>query len=167
MVQILVDVFSAAALLYIGFIVYVCAQDINELKSINYTDASLDFLRWEPMIVWIAVGVILWAGSVFALLLPRKQPKRYYVSPANAAKFCGAVDVCISCVRLIALMAVSEFAYLHMQLIMRVTPEFSIQLVFDAVIIVLLIWFTHIRLQGISENAKSEENKKESYIVED
>ncbi len=167
-IQILVDLFSAAALLYIGFIVYSCALDIEELKRLNHTETSLDFLRWQPLVIWVIAGVVLWVLSLLALLLPRKQPKRFFVSAKNAVKFCNAVDVCISCVRLIALLALSELCYLHMQAILQRTPEFSVQLVCDAVIIVLLIWFTRIRLTGISENARNEEKEnKEHRIIED
>ena len=42
--QLLVDIASMAALVFIFYIVYVCAMDIEQMKSYNATETSLDFL---------------------------------------------------------------------------------------------------------------------------
>lgn len=161
LIWLLVDLFSVAAFLYIGLIVYTCAGDIEELNRLNRTGTSLSFLRWEPLVLWIVLGAAVWVVSLLLLFLPRKMPKRFYVNEKNAVKFCNAVDVAIACIRLIALLALSEGCYLHMSAILqRFQPDF-VQLLCDAGIIALILWFTAIRLRGISESARAEDEEKE------
>lgn len=161
LIWLLVDLFSVAALLYIGLIVYTCAADIEELNKLNRTDTSLSFLRWEPLLLWIVLGAAVWIVSLLLIFLPRKKPKRLYVNEKNAVKFCNTLDTAIACVRLILLHALSEGCYLHMSAILqRFSPDL-VQLLCDAGIIALIIWFTWIRLRGISESARAEEEEKE------
>ncbi len=165
--QIIVDVASVAALLYIFFIVYVCAVDIKGIKSLNVTDASLDSLRWEPLIIWCVLGVIVWAVSVLLLLLPRKMSDKLVITETTAPKYCNIVDTCISCLRLVLLLAVSELCYMHMQSVMLREVQFSVHLVLQAVIAALLIWFTAVRLDSLSQTVVAEQGeKKKREIIE-
>lgn len=165
--QIIVDVFSIFALLIIFYTVYACASDIEQLKVINKTEESLDFLKWEPLIIWCVVGVLVWAVSIVALVMPRKMPKRYIVTEKYIGKYCNIIDTCISCLRLVVLLIVFEICYLHMQVIMMLDSGISIYLVFDVVIAALIIWFTAVRLDGISHVASSEaEEQKTHKIIE-
>lgn len=167
LVWFLVDLFSAAALLYIGFIVYSCALDIEQVNRLNRTEANLDFLHWEPLLLWVGLGAVVWIVSLLMIFRPRKAPKKYFVNEKNAVRFCGAVDIGISCVRLLVLLALSEGCYLHMTMILqRFAFDFA-TLIVDLVTIVALIAFTRIRLRTISESAKAEEEEqKERRIVE-
>lgn len=165
--QIIVDIASLAALLYIFFMVYVCADDIETAKSLNATEASLDFLKWEPLIIWCVLGVIVCGLSVVALLLPRKMPKKLVITEKYAARYCNIIDTCISCLRLVILLAISEFCYMHMCSIMLMENSFSIQLVLHVVIAALIIWFTAVRLDSLSQSASADqEEKKVREIIE-
>ncbi len=165
--QILIDIASVAALLFTCYIVYVCAMDIEQMKLYNATEESLDFLNWKPLISWCIVGLLLYVFSVVLLLLPRKNPKNLIVTEKYAPKYCNIIDACISCVRLILLLVVSELCYIHMRSIMLMEAEFSVQLILYAIIIALLIWFTAVRLNSLSEVAASEQqNEKTHRIIE-
>lgn len=165
--QILIDITSVAVLAFICYIVYVCAMDIEQMKSYNVTNETLDFLDWKPLILWCVSGVVLFAASVVLLLLPRKMPKNLVVTEKYAPKYCNIIDACISCVRLVLLLVISELCYIHMRSIMLFETEFSIQLILYAVIIALLIWFTAVRLSSLSEVAEREaQNEKPNRIIE-
>lgn len=160
--QIIVDIVSVAALFYIFFIVYACASDINGIKSLNVTDASLDALRWEPLIIWCVIGVIIWAVSVLLLILPRKASDKMIITEKTAPKYCNIIDTCISCLRLVLLLAVSELCYMHMQSVMLNEVQFSVHLVLQAVIAALLIWFTAVRLDSLSQATAAEQDEKKT-----
>lgn len=165
--QIIVDIASAIALLYIFFIVYVCATDIETAKSLNSTDASLDFLKWQPLIIWCVLGVAIWTASVVLMICPRKLPKRLVVTEKYVQKYCNIIDTCISCMRLIILLSVSEFCYMHMCHVMLQSVTFPIQVVLQVIIAALLLWFTALRLESISQAAAAEaEEGKKRVIIE-
>lgn len=167
LIQILVDIASLVALASIFYLVYVCAIDIEQMKVYNSTEASLDFLNWKPLIVWCVLGVVVTIVSVLLLVLPRKTPKKLTVTEKYAAKYCNIIDACISCLRFIVLLAISELCYLHMKSIMLLQTEFSVQLILYTIIAALLIWFTAIRLNSLSEVAASEaEEEKPRKIIE-
>lgn len=166
--QILVDIASLGALVFIFYIVYVCAMDIEQVKVYNQTGVSLEFLDWKPLIVWCVLGVVIFAVSVLLLLLPRKMPKKLTVTEKYAVKYCNIIDACISCLRLILLLFVSELCYLHMKSVLLLNNfEFSVQLLLYVVVAALLIWFTAVRLSSLSEVAESEsEDEKPRQIIE-
>jgi len=164
--QIVVDIISLLALLYIFYIVYICAADIEQAKLLNETEVSLDFLKWEPLIIWCVLGTIIYILSVVLILLPRKIPKKISLIEKYAPKYCNIIDTCISCVRLMLLLAISEFCYLHMCSLTMRDASLSIQLVLHAIIIALIIWFTAVRVNSISEMSSSELEKKPRKIIE-
>jgi len=156
-----------AALVFICYIVYVCAMDIEQMKLYNATDESLDFLDWKPLIIWCVMGVLVSGLSVVLLLLPRKMPKNLVITEKYAPKYCNIIDACISCVRLVILLVISELCYIHMRSIMFFEAELSVQLILYALIIALLIWFTAVRLSSLSDVAESEiKNDKPNRIIE-
>lgn len=166
--QIIVDIVSVIALAYIGYIVYVCEQDIEGLSAVNYAKADLSAIDWKPLLIWPAVGVIICAVSVFLILKEKKLPKKYLINENNAVKYCNITDTCVSCVRLIVLLALSELCYIHMSIIMLRNIDFSMQLIFDVLIIIAIIVFTRIRISAISDDEKEKAetaNKRE--IIED
>lgn len=164
--QILVDIVSLGVLAFIFYIVYVCAVDIKQMTMYNATDTSLDFLDWKPLIIWCVFGVLAYAGSVLLIVLPRKMPKNLTLTEKYAVKYCNIIDACISCIRLILLLCISELCYLHMKSILLLEFEFSVQLLLYAVVAALLIWFTMVRLNSLSEVAKSESEEKPRQIIE-
>ncbi len=165
--QIIIDIASLAAFASICYIVYVCAMDIEQMKSYNVTDTSLDFLDWKPLIVWCVAGAVIIAVSFLLLFLPRKMPQKLVITEKYAPKYCNIIDACISCLRLILLIAVSEMCYIHMRSIMLLETELSVQLLLCAVIAALIIWFTAVRLTSLSEVAQGEiEVEKPHKIIE-
>ncbi len=164
--QILVDIASVFALLYIVLIVYNCAAFIQSTKNQNTTGVSLDFLKWEPLIVWCVLGLVIWVISVFLLVHPRKMPKKAVISEKYMPRYCNIIDTCISCIRLMSLLVISEFCYMHTQAILLQGVTFSVQLLLQAVIIALIIWFTAIRVDSLCRVVASEqeENKKREII---
>ncbi len=167
LIQIIVDIASLGVLAYIFFIAYVCSVDIEQMKSLNATDTSLEFLDWKPLIIWCVLGIIITVISLLLLILPRKMPKNLTVTEKYAPKYCNIIDACISCLRFILLLFVSELCYLHMKSIMLAEAEFSVQLLLYAVIAALLVWFTAVRLTSLSEVAKNEsETEKPRKIIE-
>ena len=74
-----------------------------------------------------------------------------------------------SCLRLIVLLGLCEGCYLHMAAILMRDPGFSVQLLCDLVIAVLIVLFTRLRLEAISETEqeKAAEKEKKKTIVED
>lgn len=163
--QIVVDIASVGALLYIFFIVYVCAMDIETTKSLNSTDVNLDFMNWKPLIIWCVLGVIFFALSVVMIVLPRKIPKKLTVNEANAPKYCNIIDTCISCLRFVILLAISELCYIHMRTIMLQEVSISIQLILDIIIGVLIIWFTAVRIDSVNQVALSENSEKKTHQI--
>lgn len=163
--QVIVDIASVLALLLTFYTVYICAYDIEQIKLINKTEESLDFLKWQPLIIWCAVGVVVWVVSVIALFLPRKMPKKLVITEKYIVKYCNIIDTSISCLRLVILLGVSEICYIHTQSIMMQDSAFSIQLVLDVVIAVLLIWFTAVRLDSLSQVAASEQSEKKTHQI--
>lgn len=168
--QIVVDIASLAALAYIGYVIYLCALDIDKLKSLNRTDADMSMFDWKPLLVWIAVGVVIFAVSFFLIFRDKKKPEKLCITQNNAVRYCNIIDTCISCVRLMLLIALGEVCYLHLSAIMMRTVSFSPQLLIDALIIVCIIIFTKMRLSALSESEQEKiqnEDRKEKYIVED
>lgn len=163
--QVLVDIASIMALLYIFFIVYVCAMDIETAKSLNSTDSSLDFLNWKPLIIWCILGVIIVALSFAAIFLPRKAPKKIVINEKNAPKYCNIIDTCISLLRFVILLALSEFCYVHMQSILLQETSLSIQLILDVVIAALIVWLTAVRIDSVNQVALSEENENKKHEI--
>lgn len=165
--QIIVDIASIIALIYIIFMVYAYAVDIETTKSLNSTESSLDFLNWEPLIIWCILGVVIIALSVLAILLPRKAPKKILVTENNAPKYCNIIDTGISCLRLVILHSLSELCYIHMQSIMLQEVSLSIQLIFDLIIVALIVWLSAVRIDSVNQVAISEaEEKKTHKIIE-
>lgn len=164
--QIVVDIISLLSLLYIFYIVYVCAADIEQAKQLNATEVSLDFLKWEPLIIWCVLGLGIYILSVVIILLPRKMPKKITLTEKYVSKYCNIIDTCVSCVRLMLLLAVSEFCYIHMCSLTMREASLSIQLVLHAIIIALIIWFTAVRVNSISEMSSAELEKKPRTIIE-
>lgn len=160
LIQILVDIASVAALAYIGLIIYSTAMDIEQLNAINYTETSLEFIKWQPLLIWAAAGIIAWAVSLFALFKPRKAPAKLKIDPKSGKKYCNIIDCCICCVRLVILLMLGEGCYLHMCAILQLESSFSLQLIIDAVIIVLLILFTRTRLQSLYESQHDDEPQR-------
>ncbi len=165
--QVIVDIASVIAFLSIIFVIYACAMDIEMAKSLNSTGESLSFLNWRPLIIWAVLGLVVCILSVIALFIPRKMPKKRTVTEGYAPKYCNIIDTCISCLRLIILLAISELCYIHMRTIMLQENSFSIQLVLHVIIAALIIWFTAVRLDSISQAASEElPEKKKREIIE-
>ena len=167
LIQILVDIASLGVLLFIFYIPYVCAVDVEQMKINNATETSLDFLDWKPLIIWCVLGLLIYAASVLLIVLPRKMPKNLTVTEKYAPKYCNIVDACISCLRFVLLLSVFELSYLHMKSILVQKFEFSIQLILYVVIGALLIWFTAVRLSSLSDVAENElKEEKNRQIIE-
>ncbi len=165
--QILVDIASFLVILLICYSVYVCAMDIEQIKSYNVTDTSLDFLDWKPLIIWCVISVVLFVFSFILILIPKKMPKKLVVTEKYAPKYCNILDTCISCVRLVLLLAVFELSCIHKNSILFQNNEMNIRLILCSVIIALLIWFTAVRLNSLSDVAEREaEDEKTCRIIE-
>lgn len=166
--QILVDVFSAAVLAYIGFMIYACAIEVGQIKDSNLTGIDLSFLNWEPLLVWIVISVIVTGISVFLILKNKKLPKKYYIDETNVIKYANIVDTAISCVRLVILLALSEVCYLHYASILMRKSGFPVQLICDLVLAVIVLVFTRMRLESISDTAKekAEETNKREIVID-
>ncbi len=163
--QVLVDIASILVLLYIFFIVYACAMDIETAKSLNSTNSSLDFLDWKPLIIWCILGVIVVALSFAAIFCPRKASKKIVINENNAPKYCNIIDTCISCLRFVILLALSELCYVHMQTIMLQETSLSIQLILDIVSGALIVWLTAVRIDSVNQVALSEGNEKKKHEI--
>ena len=167
--QIFVDLVSVAALVYLGYIIYACAVDIDRLKSLNRTDADMSMFNWKPLIVWAAAAVAVTAFSFVLIFRSKKQPKNLCVTQNNAAKYCNILDTGISCVRLMLILLISEICYIHGAAIRMANIDFSMQLVIDPIIIICIIILTKVRLEAVSdaerENAEKQSKKRE--IIED
>lgn len=167
--QIVVDIASAAALVYLGYIIYACAVDIDRLKSLNKTEADMSMFDWRPLIVWAVLGVAVFAVSFVLILRRKKMPENLCITQNNAVKYCNIIDTGISCVRLMLIILISEICYLHGAAIRMANVGFSMQLIIDPLIIVCVIILTKMRLNAISEAEKEkldkQRNKRE--IIED
>ncbi|MBP3855987.1 MAG: hypothetical protein IK990_10310 [Ruminiclostridium sp.] len=164
--QIIVDIASLAALVYLGYIIYACAVDIERLKSLNRTDADMSMFKWYPLLIWAAAAVAVFTVSFVLILRNKKQPKKLLVTQNNAVKYCNILDTGISCVRLMTLILISEICYLHGAAIRMANVGFSMQLIIDPLIIVCVILLTRMRLTALSETEqeKSRETKKREII---
>lgn len=166
--QIVVDIASVGALVYLGYIIYACALDIERLKSLNRTNADMSMFDWRPLIIWAAVGIIIFALSLFLIFRNKKMPKKLCVTENNAAKYCNILDTGVSCVRLILILLDAEICYLHGAAIRMTGEGFSMQLVIMPIIIVGIVILTKMRLEAISETEKNREQKPQKReIIED
>ena len=167
--QIVVDIASAAALVYLGYIIYACAVDIDRLKSLNKTEADMSMFDWRPLIVWAVLGVAVFAVSFVLILRRKKMPENLCITQDNAVKYCNIVDTGISCVRLMLIILISEICYLHGAAIRMANVGFSMQLIIDPLIIVCVIILTKMRLNAISEAEKEKLDKQRTKreIIED
>ncbi len=166
-VQIVIDIASLAALVYIGYIIYLCALDIDKLKSVNKTNADMSMFMWEPLLIWAAVGILIFAASFYLIFRKKKKPEKYYINKHNVVKYCNIIDTCIACIRLVLIISLWEVCYLHMCVIMMREITFSPQLLMDALIIVCIILLTRIRLRSISDTEETDETEKKKEIVQD
>ena len=166
--QILVDIASAGAIVYIAFIIYACADDIERIKSLNRTDADMSVFDWRPLIIWIAAAILIFCFSFFLIFRKKKLPKKLTINEHNAVKYCNIIDTCISCVRLVTLLTISELCYLHSAAIRMFDPGFPTQLLLDVLIAAGIIIFTRMRLTAISDAEEEREEKdKKRTIIED
>ena len=167
--QIVVDIVSVAALVYLGYIIYACAIDIEKLKSLNRTDADMSMFNWTPLLVWAVLGVALFAVSFVFIFKNKKKPKKLCVTQNNAVKYCNIIDTGISCVRLMLIILISEICYMHGAAIRMANVGFSMQLVIDPLIIVCIIILTKMRLNAVSEAEQetAELYNKKREIIED
>lgn len=166
--QIVIDIASLGALVYIGYIIWICKLDIDKLKELNRSDADMSMFVWEPLLIWAGVGILIFAASFFLIFRKKKKPEKYHINKRNVVKYCNIIDTCIACIRLVLIIALWEVCYLHMSAIMMRGITFSMQLPIDALIIVCILLLTRIRLRAISdteEESDAQENKKE--IVQD
>ncbi len=168
LIQVIVDIASGLALIYLFFMFFACASDIEATKALNSTEASLDFLKWEPLLVWCVLAVVIFGISTALLFIPKKMPEKCVVPEKYANKYCNIVDSCNSCLRLMCMLILSEICYMHMQAIMLRDVMLSVQLLLQIVISVLLIWFTAVRLDGLYNIISDEQEIKEKRtIIED
>ncbi len=166
--QIVVDIASVGALVYLGYIIYACALDIERLKSLNRTNADMSMFDWRPLIIWAAVGILIFALSLILIFRNKKMPKKLCVTENNAAKYCNILDTGVSCVRLILILLDAEICYLHGAAIRMTGEGFSMQLVIMPIIIVGIVILTKMRLEAISETEKNREQKPQKReIIED
>lgn len=166
--QIIVDIASIGALAYICFIVYTCYHDINSLNMNNYAGVDLSAFDWKPLILWIALGVLVCVLSVILIFRKKKLPKKLCINENNGVKYCNTIDTAISCIRLILLLALSEGCYLHMAAIFMRNPGFSVQLLCDVCFILVILWFTKMRLEALSEaELQKKEAEKKTVIIQD
>ena len=166
--QIVVDIASVGALVYLGYIIYACALDIERLKSLNRTDADMSMFDWRPLIIWAAVGVLIFGFSFVLIFRNKKMPKKLCVTENNASKYCNILDTGVSCVRLILILLVGEICYLHGAAIRMADVGFSMQLVIMPLIIVCIIILTRMRLEAVSETERNRPDKeKKREIIED
>ena len=166
--QVIVDIASLGALVYICFIVYTCYLDVNSLNMNNYTGADLSSIDWKPLILWIILGVIVCVISIILIFRRKKLPKKLCINDNNGAKYCNVIDTSVSCIRLIILLALSEGCYLHMAGIFMRAPVFSVQLLCDVCFILAILWFTKMRLEALSEaELQRKEAEKKTVIIQD
>lgn len=161
--QIVVDLASVVAMVYLGYIIYACAIDIERLKSLNRTDADMSMFDWRPLIVWAFLGVGVFVFSFILIFRNKKMPKKLYITEHNASKYCNILDTGVSCVRLMLILMISEICYLHGAAIRMANEGFSIQIVIMLMIIVCVIILTKMRLNAISDTERDREQntKKE------
>jgi hypothetical protein len=166
--QIVVDVASLGALVFLGYIIFACALDIDRLKSLNRTDADMSMFDWKPLLIWAGLGVAVFVFSSFLIFRNKKMPKKLCVTENNASKYCNILDTGVSCVRLMIIILLGEICYLHGAAIRMADPGFSMQLVIDPLIIVCIIILTKMRLEAISETEKNrEQDTRKREIIED
>ena len=167
--QIIVDIASVAALVYLGYIIYACAADIERLKSLNRTNADMSMFDWKPLILWAAVGAGVFVLSFVLIFRKKKQPKHHTVTQNNAVRYCNVLDTGVSCVRLMLIILISEICYIHGAAIRMAKIDFSMQLIVDPIIIVGIIILTKMRLDAVSETEleKIEDQGKKRELIED
>ena len=166
--QIVVDLASVAGLVYLAYIIYACALDIERLKSLNRTDADMSMFDWKPLIIWAVLGLAVFAVSFVLIFRNKKIPEKLCITQNNAAKYCNIIDTGISCVRLLMILFISEICYLHGAAIRMANVGFSMQLVIMPVIMICVIILTKMRLEAISDTERDnmQENRKKE-IIED
>lgn len=167
--QIIVDIASVGALVYLGYIIYACALDIERLKSLNRTDKDMTMFDWRPLLIWAVLAAAIFIISFVIIIRKKKQPKKLTVTENNAARYCNIIDTAVSCLRLMLIILISEICYIHGAAIRMANIDFSMQLVIDPLIMICIILLTKMRLDALSEteNEKIASENKKREIVED
>ena len=166
--QILVDIFSAAALGYTVFVIFACIADIDRIKQLNRTDADMSIFDWHPLIIWPCVGAVIVAVSFFLIFRKKKKPKKLYINKNNVRKYCNIIDTCIALIRLMLLIAVCELSNLHYFSIIMWEQGISVQLIFDALIIVGILVITRMRLISVSDTEREKDSgEKSRQLIQD
>lgn len=167
--QIIVDLASLLVLGYIGYLIFICALQTNDIQRYFREDSGISPPDWKPLFIYVLLGVAVFAVSFILIFRNRKKPKKLFITENNVSKYCNITDTCVSCIRLMTLLLLGEICYLHAASICMLDAGFSIQLIIDPVIIIAIIIFTRIRLEAISEtelkNQKNQNKKRE--IIED
>ena len=164
--QILIDIFTACAVGYLLFVIYVCASDIQKLNELNRTDADMSMFDWRPLLIWPCIALVIIGISLFLLFRKRKKPLKYTVTKHNVRKYCNIIDTCLGCVRLMLVITLCECANIHFFAIMMRDQGFPVQLLLDVLIIAGIFAFTRIRLTALSDSAREAASQEEqkSYV---
>lgn len=161
--QMVLDVFSVMILVVIVQCFVAFTEEIAYYNSIlnrrieEETVITDMTLTWLPAIIWLICAVAVIAVSLFFQYRKKKLPKKYVINAENVQKYNDIYQTAVSCIRIIALLAVFEFLYLHSQFILGFTEWFSLQIILDILLIIIIVQFSKHRVRAIQPKVEEEE----------
>lgn len=164
--RIISDVFS------VGLAIFICSVEImfltvyedtltryigeEQLQTLAQTDSSIGWKHWLTLIFPVLVLAVF--AAYLILVLKSHRFKGLNITKRNAQKVYDMYAMCVSLCKIPALMLISEMMMItHNKMLMSEESWFTVQLVLDLLIIVLLIAFFRRLLQRITEPEQTPE----------
>lgn len=163
-IQMVVDAFAVILLVVIVQCTLAFREQVlsrNELiqGSSSAIDTSM-LVSWVPNIVWAILAIVFVGVSIFFTFKNRNLPKKYKINKENAQKYSDIVITAITCIRIPVLLGIFDMMYIHQQRMMYQNESlFSLQVLLDALLIVIIIRFSMHRVRAIEP--KDEEKSHE------
>lgn len=159
--QMVIDALSVLLLLVIFECTLAFADEISEQNKLIVSSGNTSVLvAWQWNLIWLILGVLFTAFTLFLIYRKKELPKKYKINEKNAQKYNDIFITAVSCIRIPVLLAFFDMMYIH-QMNMKFQSEslFSVQVLMDIVLIVIIIRFSIHRIHGIE--AKEDEKKRD------
>lgn len=170
LVQIVLDVAAAGVLVWIGMLyaaLVSSAGEMNQLLAASGADVSIS---WLPALIWLLPVAVVVLLSLLYTYKSRPLSPKYAIYEHNVQKYYNLTVTMAYVIRFLLLFGLSDYVYIHsMRLLGAEESWFSMQFVFDVILILVAVYHTKSRIKKIEAEKYDNNNddlNKEYYIVE-
>lgn len=158
--QMVLDAVSAVFLVFFWQVNYNFYTTIIKHNE-TYPNMAIDKTVWIPTFIWGILAVIFTVMTVLYTFKNRRIPKKYSINEENAQKYVDIINTTVYCLRIIFYLMMFECMYIHQEMFVFSSGEslFSVQLLCDVVIVLLLIKFTAYRVHCIEPKEKEKSHE--------